>query len=138
MTDRIAAEAFFERLDAAAGTAIDPYVTFSAYVKAIGDRWLRVSRGGIITSASLRRATDWDALLIRFGHNGLRRHGLGHTGATWLANAGVPLDVIARILGHTSLETTRTYHHIDDRQLAEAADTVNQHLRQHAEEEFHH
>lgn len=98
---------------------------------------LRGSRGGVITSASLRRATDWDALLIRLGHNGFRRHGLRQTGATWLANAGVPLDIIARILGHTLLETTRTYLHIDDRQLAEAADTVNQHLRQHAEEEFH-
>ncbi|MGV8856934.1 tyrosine-type recombinase/integrase [Rhodoglobus sp.] len=98
---------------------------------------LRGPHGGVITSASLRRATDWDTLLIRLGHNGFRRHGLRHTGATWLANAGVPLDIIARILGHTLLETTRTYLHIDDRQLTEAADTVNQHLRQYAEEEFY-
>lgn len=91
---------------------------------------LRGPRGGVITSASLRRATDWDALLVSLGHEGFRRHGLRHTGATWLANAGVPLDVVARILGHTSLETTRTYLHVDDRQLAEAAETLNQHLRQ--------
>lgn len=105
--------------------------------RALEEPLLRGPRGGVITSASLRRATDWDALLVRLGHDGFRRHGLRHTGATWLANAGVPLDVIARILGHTSLETTRTYLHVDDQQLADAADTVNQHLRQHVEEEFH-
>jgi integrase len=90
---------------------------------------LRGPRGGVITSASLRRAADWEALLVRLGYDGFRRHGLRHTGATWLANAGVPLDVIARILGHTSLETTRTYLHVDGRQLADAADAVNQNLR---------
>lgn len=43
---------------------------------------LRGPRGGVITSASLRRATDWDALLVRLGYDGFRRHGLQHTGAT--------------------------------------------------------
>ncbi|MET0965966.1 MAG: tyrosine-type recombinase/integrase, partial [Nakamurella sp.] len=44
--------------------------------------------------------------------------GLRHTGATWLADAGVPLH---EILGHQSLETTRGYLHADYRHLAAAA-----------------
>ena len=41
------------------------------------------------------------------------RHGLRHTGATWLADAGIPLHVLQSILGHKSLETTRGYLHPD-------------------------
>jgi integrase len=77
----------------------------------------------VITWAALRRATDWDALLARLGYDGFRRHGLRHTGATWLPNTGIPLDVIARILGQTSPETTRTYVHIDGRQITNATNT---------------
>jgi site-specific recombinase XerD len=36
-------------------------------------------------------------------------HCLRHTAATNLSRAGVPLDVLADLLGHTSIETTRRY-----------------------------
>ncbi|WP_235201377.1 tyrosine-type recombinase/integrase [Microbacterium sp. CH12i] len=55
----------------------------------------------------------------------LTRHGLRHTGATWLADAGVPLHVLQEILGHASIETTRGYLHPDDRHLASAAEQAN-------------
>ena len=82
---------------------------------------LRGPRGGVITTASLRRATHWDELVEKLGLAGLRRHGLRHTGATWLADAGVPLHVLQEILGHQSMETTRGYLHTDYRHLAAAA-----------------
>ena len=50
---------------------------------------------------------------------------LRHTGATWLADAGVPLHVLQEILGHASIETTRGYLHPDDRHLASAAEQAN-------------
>lgn len=82
---------------------------------------LRGPRGGVITTATLRRATNWDDLVDAVGLAGLRRHGLRHTGATWLADAGVPLHVLQEILGHQSMETTRGYLHTDYRHLTAAA-----------------
>lgn len=82
---------------------------------------IRGPRGGVITTATLRRATNWDELVLTLNLAGLRRHGLRHTGATWLADAGVPLHVLQEILGHQSLETTRGYLHADYRHLAAAA-----------------
>ncbi|MFV0461174.1 MAG: tyrosine-type recombinase/integrase [Actinomycetales bacterium] len=36
----------------------------------------------------------------------LTRHGLRHTGATWMTDSGIPLHVLQKILGHKSIETT--------------------------------
>ena len=79
---------------------------------------LQGPRGGVITTGSLSRATNWDSLVKHLGYPGLRRHDLRHTGATWFANAGVPLHVVSDILGHASLETTKTYLHADRTELA--------------------
>ena len=90
---------------------------------------LRGPRGGVLTTGSLRRATNWDQLTRDLGHPGLRRHDLRHAGATWFANASVPLHVISDILGHASLATTKAYLHTDDVELALAAREVNRYLR---------
>ena len=89
---------------------------------------LRGPRGGVITTGSLRQATKWDSLVTTLGHPGLRRHDLRHTGATWFANAGVPLHVVSDILGHASLETTKTYLHADRTELTRAAAEVDRYL----------
>ncbi|MCC4249762.1 MULTISPECIES: tyrosine-type recombinase/integrase [Microbacterium] len=52
-------------------------------------------------------------------------NGLRPTGATWMADAGIPLHVLQDILGHASVETTRAYVHPDDRHLASAAEQAN-------------
>lgn len=64
--------------------------------------------------------------MLDLGLPNLTRHGLRHTGATWLADAGVPLHVLQRIFGHASIETTKGYLHRDHRQLNEAARLANQ------------
>jgi integrase len=54
---------------------------------------------------------------------GIRRcgwHALRHTYATNLALAGVPLPVVMKLLGHTSLEMTMRYVHTDQRAMNEA------------------
>jgi len=91
---------------------------------------LRGPRGGAITTAALRNAVGWDALVARLGLSGLRRHDLRHAGATWFANAGIPIHVVSGILGHGSIETTRTYLHTDTTELHKAAARMNQHLRE--------
>lgn len=88
----------------------------------------RGPRGGVITTAALRDATGWDALVASFGLQRLRRHDLRHAGATWFANAGVPIHVVSDILGHASIETTRAYLHTDNTALLNAAVRINEHL----------
>lgn len=89
------------------------------------DRLVTGPRGGVLTTATVRDATKWDAIVTELGLPDLTRHGLRHTGATWFADAGIPLHVLQKILGHQSLETTRGYLHPDHRHLASAAAQAN-------------
>jgi integrase len=51
----------------------------------------------------VRDATHWDDLVKRLGFGNLIRHGLRHTGATWMADAGIALHVLQAMLGHQSI-----------------------------------
>jgi integrase len=54
-------------------------------------------------------------------------HTLRHTAATWMAQAGVPLWVIAKYLGHSSTATTeRVYAHHNPSFLMEAKNALEQ------------
>jgi integrase len=57
-------------------------------------------RGGVITTATLRDATGWGALVTELGQPRLVRHGLRHTALTWMADAGVDLHILQRVAGH--------------------------------------
>jgi integrase len=63
-------------------------------------------RGGRVSTAVLRDATRWDEVVTAQGYGYLLRHGLRHTGLTWMADAGVPVHVLRKIAGHGSLTTT--------------------------------
>lgn len=89
------------------------------------ERLVTGPRGGVLTTATVRDATHWDDLVTGLDEPNLTRHSLRHTGATWMADAGIPLHVLQKILGHKSLETTRGYLHPDNRQLLQAADLAN-------------
>nr|WP_240191350.1 site-specific integrase [Microbacterium hominis] len=89
------------------------------------DQLLVGPKGGVLTTATVRDATNWDKIVASIGLPDLTRHGLRHTGATWMADAGVPLHVLQEILGHASMETTRGYLHPDDRHLASAAEQAS-------------
>lgn len=82
-------------------------------------------RDGALMTATVRDATNWNQIVSDLGLPDLTRHGLRHTGATWMADAGIPLHVLQDILGHASVETTRGYLHPDDRHLASAAEQAN-------------
>ena len=66
-------------------------------------------RGGRISTATLRDATSWDDVVTELGYEHLKRHGLRHTGLTWMADAGVPLHSLRKIAGHGTLTTTQRY-----------------------------
>ncbi|MGA7501283.1 MAG: tyrosine-type recombinase/integrase, partial [Isosphaeraceae bacterium] len=53
-----------------------------------------------------------------------------HTNASWLIQAGVPLTVIQRHLGHESIQTTSDrYGHLDRRSSRVVADVVGKALK---------
>ncbi|WP_392426064.1 tyrosine-type recombinase/integrase [Barrientosiimonas humi] len=108
--------------------ALEPILQRLTEGKGPDDPLLRGPRGGVLTTATVRDATHWDDMVKRLGFDNLTRHGLRHTGATWLADAGIPLHVLQEILGHQSIETTKGYLHPDHRHLAEAARQANQFL----------
>ena len=51
-------------------------------------------------------------------------HSLRHTFVSLAANAGVPLSVIASIVGHTSTAMTRHYYHENEAALRSAVDSI--------------
>ncbi len=89
------------------------------------ERLLVGPKGGALTTATVRDATNWDQIVKDLGLPDLTRHGLRYTGATWMADAGIPLHVLRDILGHASVETTRGYLQPEDRHLASAAEQGN-------------
>lgn len=63
------------------------------------------------------------------GLRGVAWHTLRHTYATTLAMAGVPLPVLMKLLGHSSIAMTMRYVHVSPHALQEAADAVDGALR---------
>lgn len=86
-------------------------------------------RGGRITTAVLRDATNWDTVVSKLGYEHLRRHDLRHTGLTWMADAGVPVHHLRLIAGHGSLSTTQRYLHPDRQSVTDAGELLSRHLR---------
>jgi len=77
-------------------------------------------RGGVITTATLRDATNWDQIVSELGLHGLVRHGLRHTALTWMADAGIELHMLQRVAGHQDPAVTARYLHPDTRAVLDA------------------
>lgn len=92
-------------------------------------RLFRGPRGGRIATGVLRDATHWDEVVTAHGFEWLRRHGLRHTGLTWMADGGVSLHVLQKIAGHADSRTTEKYLHPDHREVTAAGEKLSRHLR---------
>jgi integrase len=64
-------------------------------------------------------------VVTALGYGYLRRHDLRHTGLTWTADAGVPVHVLRKIVGHGSLTTTQRYLHRDHQAITDAGEAVS-------------
>ncbi len=58
------------------------------------------------------------------GIRDLRLHDLRHDFATQLISAGTPINVVAELLGHSTLTTTQRYAHVEPRTLRAAVDAL--------------
>ena len=101
-------------------------------LKAVGNkpdaRLFTGPRGCPISTAGLRRATHWNDVVTALGYEYLTRHGLRHTGLTWMADSGVKPHVLQKIAGHGSITTTQRYLHPDYETIAEAGELLSNHL----------
>jgi len=68
--------------------------------KGPGDRRILGTKGGVISTATLRDATHWDQLVNETGLSGLVRQGLRHTALTWMADSSAAVRAATSVLLH--------------------------------------
>ncbi len=73
-----------------------------------------------------RAVTLWCRIRREAGIGDVRLHDLRHTVASQAAMNGVPLPVVARLLGHSDVSMTMRYAHVGDREIEAAAERVGQ------------
>jgi integrase len=91
--------------------------------------WVFTSTNGKVVRLYSWRSNVWYKSLAKAQAKGLEKsprvHDLRHTCASWMIQAGVPLPVIQRHLGHESIKTTvDTYGHLDRTSHIAAADAI--------------
>ena len=75
---------------------------------------------------SSREPWLWHRVRREAGIEDVRLHDLRHTVASQAAMNGVPLPVVARLLGHSNVRMTMRYAHVGDREIESAAERVGQ------------
>jgi site-specific recombinase XerD len=63
----------------------------------------------------------WRDVLEKAELEDYRRHDNRHTHASYLVSSGLSLEIVGRLLGHTSPLTTQRYAHLADSPLRAAA-----------------
>ena len=62
----------------------------------------------------------WKRACVKAGYDWVRFHDLRHFCGSFLANAGVEMQLIAEILGHKDLRSTRIYSHFSESSIKQA------------------
>ncbi len=81
---------------------------------------------GVPARPRSREIAFWDRARREAGIEDVRLHDLRHTYASHAVMNGVPVPVVARLLGHSDVRTTLRYAHLKDREVEHAAERVGQ------------
>ncbi len=79
-----------------------------------GDLVFRGPRGAALQSNAWGRGPWKTALELAGITDRVRPHDMRHTFASWLIQDGVPLSDIAPVMGHSDVEMSRRYSHLDE------------------------
>ena len=107
-------------------------VTLNSQARRILERRLRGASPFVFPSPrdpALPRSRNlpfWYRARREAGIEDVRLHDLRHTHASHAVMNGVPVPVVARLLGHSDVRTTLRYAHLGDREIAAAAERVGQ------------
>ncbi len=107
-------------------------VTLNTQARRILERRLRGASPFVFPSPrdpALPRSRNlpfWYRARREAGIEDVRLHDLRHTHASHAVMNGVPVPVVARLLGHSDVRTTLRYAHLGDREIAAAAERVGQ------------
>ena len=71
----------------------------------------------------------WEGLRAEAGLPRLRLHDLRHSAASYMAQAGVSLYIIAGVLGHSNPSVTQRYAHLSAETLLDAANCTSDVIR---------
>ena len=104
-------------------------VLLSPEARAIIERQRRSDSSWVFPSPSdpTRARTDlslWKKVRKLAGVEDVRLHDLRHTFASQAAMQGIPLPVVARLLGHAQVQMTLRYAHVSDRDVEAAAERI--------------
>ena len=104
-------------------------VLLSPEARAIIERQPRSGSAWVFSSPSdpTRARTDlglWKKVRKLAGIEDVRLHDLRHTFASQAAMQGIPLPVVARLLGHAQVQMTLRYAHVSDRDVEAAAERI--------------
>ena len=104
-------------------------VLLSPEARAIIERQPRSGSSWVFSSPSdpTRARTDlglWKKVRKLAGIEDVRLHDLRHTFASQAAMQGIPLPVVARLLGHAQVQMTLRYAHVSDRDVEAAAERI--------------
>lgn len=80
----------------------------------------RLERRGRYVFDPRGRRRAFDKAMAAIGLADFCWHDLRHTHATWLRQAGAPVEVVQRSLGHADIATTMRYAHVADSELQDA------------------
>ena len=72
----------------------------------------------------------WVRICVQAGLSGVRVHDLRHTAASLALGSGTSLAIVGRLLGHTQVQTTLRYAHLDTDPALRAADLIGQRVRE--------
>ena len=78
-----------------------------------------------MTAGALSRSFKKFVRLAEDVPNTIHLHGLRHSCATDLLRKGVPIHMVQKIMGHSSIDVTQIYEHLDERDLKNAVKGID-------------